>query len=77
MRPTLTKEQIARLLGPPKALEDKPKGASRPPMSDAEKSEIRKAYKRNPTYTMRELSKRFGRSVGAIWKAIHSDGLVR
>jgi hypothetical protein len=77
MTPTLTKEQIARLLGPPKAVQDKPKGASRPPMSDAEKSEIRKAYRKTTTYTMRELSKKFGRSVGAVWKAIHSDGLVR
>jgi hypothetical protein len=46
-------------------------------MSDAEKSEIRKAYRKTTTYTMRELSKKFGRSVGAVWKAIHSDGLVR
>lgn len=39
-------------------------------MTEAEKTAIRKAYKTNPTFTVRELSKKFGRSVGAIWKTI-------
>lgn len=70
MIPTLSKEQIQRMLGAPRPAPVRSYGAARPPMTEAEKSAIRKAYKANPTFTVRELSKRFGRSVGAIWKTI-------
>lgn len=70
MTPTLSKEQIQRMLGAPRPAPARNYGAARPPMTETEKTAIRKAYKANPTFTVRELSKKFGRSVGAIWKTI-------
>lgn len=75
MTPTLTKEQIQRMLGAPKPAPPRKYGAARPPMSEAEKTEIRNYYKKNKTMTVRELSKRFGRSVGAVWKTITAGSL--
>lgn len=67
---TLSKEQIHRMLGAPRPAPVRNYGAARPPMTKAEKTAIRKAYKDDSTLTVRKLSKKFGRSVGAIWKTI-------
>jgi len=74
MKAPLTVEQITRLIGPqPKinSIESAPKklfGWVR--MTDEEKKRIIEFKKKNPTYSLGELSKKFGRSSSAIWKLI-------
>jgi len=74
MKAPLTAEQITRLIGPqPKIekIEAAPKkqfGWVR--MTEDEKKRIIKFKQKNPTYSLDELSKKFGRSESAIWNLI-------
>ena len=70
----LSREAIERLMGPQPtitktAVAEKPKeGWS--PTTPQEREKILKIYRDNPTYTMREISKKVGRANSVVWKII-------
>lgn len=67
----LSREAIERLMGPQPTITktvavEKPKeGWS--PMTDKEKANILRFIKENPTFSYKELSKKFGRAPSVIW----------
>lgn len=67
----LSRESIERLMGPQPTIskttvvEKTKEGWS--PMTDKEKSNILRFIKENPTFSYKELSKKFGRAPSVIW----------
>ena len=74
MNPPLTPEQIARILGPqptvPKIVPAPKKQVGWSAMTDEEKRKIIEFKRKNPSYSLNELSKKFGRSKSVIWNLL-------
>lgn len=69
----LSREAIERMMGkqpPIPIIEEQPSGTWRQ-MTDAECKAIIEAKRKNPTYTYRELAKKFKRSHSVIWNVIN------
>jgi hypothetical protein len=69
----LSREAIERVLGkqpPVPIIEEQPRGTWRQ-MTDAECKAIIEAKRQNPTFTYRELAKKFKRSNSVIWDLIN------
>jgi hypothetical protein len=74
MKPPLTAEQIARLIGPqpkvPKINPTPKKQIGWSAMTDEEKRKIIEFKRKNPSYSLDELSKKFDRSKSVIWNLL-------
>jgi DNA-binding PadR family transcriptional regulator len=72
---SLSREQIERLMGkqPPLPKIKKQTNDGWVPTTREERERIRKIYRDNPTYTLREISAKTGRSNSVIWKIIKTE----
>ena len=71
----LSREAIERALGkqpPAPTIKEKPTNTWTR-MTEAERQAIIECKRNNPTYTYRELEKKFGRSNSAIWQVINGQ----
>lgn len=71
----LSREEIERVLGkqpPVPVVEPKPTGTWTR-MTEEERKAIIEYKRKNPTYTYRELEKKFKRSNSAIWQVINGQ----
>lgn len=69
----LSREAIERVIGkqpPAPVVEEKPSGTWKR-MTDAERKAIIEAKRKSPTYTYRELAKKFKRSESVIWNILN------
>lgn len=69
----ISRESIERVLGkqPPVPVIHMKTTGTWPRMTDEERKAIIECKRNNPTYTYRELEKKFGRSNSAIWQVIN------
>lgn len=70
----LTREAIERVLGkqPPVPVVEVKPTSTWTRMTEDERKAIIECKRNNPTYTYRELEKKFGRSNSAIWQVINN-----
>ena len=70
----ISRESIERVLGkqPPVPVIHMKATSTWSRMTDEERKAIIECKRNNPTYTYRELEKKFGRSNSAIWQVINN-----
>jgi hypothetical protein len=70
----ISRESIERVLGkqPPVPVIHMKTTGTWSRMTDEERKAIIECKRNNPTYTYRELEKKFGRSNSAIWQVINN-----